>query len=167
MKFIEIKKIIIKSNIYERNEQKNNNNKKKTTTKKPKKNNNKKTPKKQQQKQQQKRLCYTMTSNIRLTSVDNDAEMDLMLNRLYFLIIDTCIMYVYPLTSVKHIFVYPYHPTTYFLKTSSIIMVCLTLCYLIYSAFKTQLHGFLTKCGDQNYPSINLLKNYIGYQLDS
>ena len=132
-----------------------------------KKNNNKKKTKKTTTKKQQKRLCYTMTSNIRLTSVDNDAEMDLMLNRLYFLIIDTCIMYVYPLTSVKHIFVYPYHPTTYFLKTSSIIMVCLTLCYLIYSAFKTQLHGFLTKCGDQNYPSINLLKNYIGYQLDS
>ena len=30
-----------------------------------------------------KRLCYTMTSNIRLTSVDNDAQMDLMLTRLY------------------------------------------------------------------------------------
>ena len=25
----------------------------------------------------------------------------------------------------------------------------------------------LTKCGDRNYPSINLLKKYIGYQLDS
>ena len=59
-----------------------------------------------------------MTSNIRLTSVDNNAHMDLMLTRLYFLVIDTCIMYIYPLTSVKHIFVYPYHPTTYFLKTS-------------------------------------------------
>ena len=34
-------------------------------------------------KQQKKRLCYTMTSNIRLTSVDNDAQMDLMLTRLY------------------------------------------------------------------------------------
>ena len=42
-----------------------------------------------------------MTSNIRLTSVDNDAQMDL--TRLYFLVIDTCIMYIYPLTSVKHI----------------------------------------------------------------
>ena len=31
-----------------------------------------------------KRLCYTLTSNIRLTSVDNDAQMDLMLTRLYF-----------------------------------------------------------------------------------
>ena len=35
-------------------------------------------------KKQQKRLCYTMTSNIRLTSVDNDALIDLMLTRLYF-----------------------------------------------------------------------------------
>ena len=25
----------------------------------------------------------------------------------------------------------------------------------------------LTTCGDRNYPSINLLKNFIGYQLDS
>ena len=57
-----------------------------------------------------------MTSNIRLASVDNDAQMDLMLTRLYFLIIDTCIMYIYPLTSVKHIFVYPYHSTTSYRK---------------------------------------------------
>ena len=34
-------------------------------------------------KTKKKRLCYTMTSNIRLTSVDNDAQMDLMLTRLY------------------------------------------------------------------------------------
>ena len=32
-----------------------------------------------------------MTSNIRLTSADNDAQMNLMLTRLYFLVIDTCI----------------------------------------------------------------------------
>ena len=51
---------------------------------------NKKTTKKT--KKQQKRLCYTMTSNIRLTSVDNDAQMDLMLTRLNFLVIDTCII---------------------------------------------------------------------------
>ena len=25
----------------------------------------------------------------------------------------------------------------------------------------------ILKCGDRNYPSINLLKKYIGYQLDS
>ena len=44
-----------------------------------------------------------------------------------FLVIDTCIMYIYPLTSVKHIFVYPYHPTTYFLKTS----YCINLIKLV------------------------------------
>ena len=56
---------------------------------------NKQTKKKQQKKKKQKKnkknkkkkkktlICYTMTSNIRLTSVDNDAQMDLMLTRLY------------------------------------------------------------------------------------
>ena len=44
-----------------------------------------------------------------------------------FFVIDTCIMYIYPLTSVKHIFVYPYHPTTYFLKTS----YCINLIKLV------------------------------------
>ena len=36
-------------------------------------------------------------------------------------------MYIYPLTSVKHIFVYPYHPTTYLLKTS----YCINLIKLV------------------------------------
>ena len=57
-------------------------NKKKKKKKKKKtqqKNNNKKTTKKKQK----TLICYTMTSNIRLTSVDNDAQMDLMLTRLY------------------------------------------------------------------------------------
>ena len=50
-------------------------------TNKQTKKNNKKNNKKN--KKNKKRLCYTMTSNIRLTSVDNDAQMDLMLTRLY------------------------------------------------------------------------------------
>ena len=50
-------------------------------TKKNNKKNQKKTKKKQ--KKQKTLICYTMTSNIRLTSVDNDAQMDLMLTRLY------------------------------------------------------------------------------------
>ena len=33
-----------------------------------------------------------MTSNITLTSVDSDAQMDLVLTRLYFLVIDNCII---------------------------------------------------------------------------
>ena len=71
MKFIQKNKkiiIIIKYNIYERNKQKT---KKKQT-------------KKQQKKTNKKRFFCTMTSNIRLTSVDNDAQMDLMLTRIYF-----------------------------------------------------------------------------------
>ena len=45
---------------------------------------NKQTKKTTKNKNKKKTLiCYTMTSNIRLTSVDNDAQMDLMLTRLY------------------------------------------------------------------------------------
>ena len=55
------------------------------TNKQTKKNNKKKQKKtkKKKQKKQKTLICYTMTSNIRLTSVDNDAQMDLMLTRLY------------------------------------------------------------------------------------
>ena len=53
---------------------------KKPTKKKQKK---QKKNKKKKQKKQKTLICYTMTSNIRLTSVDNDAQMDLMLTRLY------------------------------------------------------------------------------------
>ena len=55
------------------------------TNKQTKKTKKKKKNKKKQKKtkKNKKRLCYTMTSNIRLTSVDNDAQMDLMLTRLY------------------------------------------------------------------------------------
>ena len=53
-------------------------------TKKPTKKTQKKQKKnKKKQKKQKTLICYTMTSNIRLTSVDNDAQMDLMLTRLY------------------------------------------------------------------------------------
>ena len=36
--------------------------------------------------------CYTMKSNITLTFVHNDAQMDLVLDRLYLLVIDTYII---------------------------------------------------------------------------
>ena len=39
-----------------------------------------------------KHFYYTMTSNITLTSVHNDAQMDLVLDRLYVLVSDTYII---------------------------------------------------------------------------
>ena len=49
-------------------------------------------------------------------------------------------MYIYPLTPVKHIFVYPYHPTTYFLKTSYCInlikLVVIIDCGIIHNVFE-------------------------------
>ena len=53
------------------------------TNKQTKKTTKKNKKKQKKQKKQKTLICYTMTSNIRLTSVDNDAQMDLMLTRLY------------------------------------------------------------------------------------